>query len=72
MNFPDSMSARDKLIIRLIRLIAVLLGKGKEFDEHAERTSKMTTEELRAETKRTMEQINKELGGESGQTTPQG
>lgn len=57
-DIKQQMTSRDRLIVALIRAVAVLLGKGKEFDAHVARASTMTTEELEAETERTKAKLH--------------
>lgn len=55
------MSYRERLIFRLIRRVAHLLGNGKQFDAECDRIALLTAQELEDETDRKMKAIKKAL-----------
>lgn len=56
-----SMTRRERLIFRLIRRIAVLMGRGKEFDAECNRTATLSDKELNEDIKRKIDKIQAEL-----------
>lgn len=52
-----AMTYRERLIFRLIRRIAHLMGKAKEFDTECDRIAMIPEAELEAQTKRHIEAL---------------